>query len=183
MGYIKNEAEQQFHAKMLYDAYKILKKNNIPAILTNGALLSAYKIGDLFPHSMGAVLSTFRDVIIQKDKILIKSFQKQGFKISKHFIGLNYKLKIKKGKFNIEICGYTRGKDYYYRQLKNKKKVIPIKYLNPPYRKIKIRDYVFITTKYIEELLSFMYNDWKADLKSQSTPSGYKSNRHMVIER
>lgn len=183
MGYIKTEEEQQFHADMLRDVYKILKKNKIPVILTNGALLSAYKTGDLFPHAMGAVLSTFRDIISQKDDILIKQFIKAGFKISKHFKGKNYKLRVKKGKFNIEIVGYTRGEKYYYRQLKNKKKIIPLKYFDKSLKKIKLRDTIYITVSDIEGFLSFIYNDWKDDLKTKMTPSVYKSNRHMVIEK
>lgn len=183
MEYIKTEIEQQFHADMLRDVYKILKKNNIPAILTNGALLSAYKIKDLFPHAMGAVLSTFRFSILPKDKSLIKQFVKAGFRISKHYTGLNYKIRVKKGKFNIEIVGYTRGKDYYYRQLQNKKKIIPLKYFDKSLKKIKLRNTIYVTVSDIEGFLSFIYNDWKADLIGNESPSTYKSNRHMVIDK
>ena len=182
MGYIKSEAEQQFHADMLSDVYDILKKNKVTAILTNGALLSAYKTGDLFPHAMGALFSTFYNEIKPKQNVLIKQFIKSKFKISKHFKGKNFKIRVKKGKFNIEVVGYTRGEKYYYRQLKNKKKVIPFEFLDPPYTTITLRQKAYRTTQNIEGLLNFLYNDWRAELTSKIAPSQYKTYNHMVIE-
>lgn len=180
---MKTEAQQQFHADMIRDVYRILKKHNVTTFLTNGSLLAIYKQGDLFRHAMGAVLSTFYAEIKPKEDKIIKSFQKAGFKISKHFVGENFKIRVKKKKFNVEIVGYTRGTLFYYRQLKNKKKIIPHEFFEKPYGKIKLRGMKYNTVRDIEGFLTFMYSDWRADIRKQSAPSKYKSTSHMVIER
>ena len=179
--YHKTEAEQIFHAKMLIDADKILRANKVPSILTNSALLGIYRDGNLIPWSMGVLLSTFYCDIAPKGGILLKAFRKAGFKISKYWTGKNYKIRLKKGKFNVEIVGYQKGVKWHYRELSNKKKVIPIQYLDPPYRKLKFHGYKFIVPRDIEGLLTFLYGNWQTPIMSKS-PGAYKTKEHMRHE-
>lgn len=167
---------------MIADCRDILNSHGITAILTNAALLGAFRDGDLIPHCYGAVLTTFRNEIKPKEKKVIEDLKQKGFKIVKHFINNNYKIRVDKGKFNIEIVAYSEDDKCYYRQLKKKRKVIPKKLLKPPYTKIKLRGEVYDAPHNIKKFLRFMYVDWTVKLGSGSAPSNYKTKSHMVIK-
>jgi hypothetical protein len=178
----KTEKQQQFHAVITAEVYLILEMNGITSLLTNSALLGAYRDNDLISHCPGTVLTTFYDEIKPKEEIIIKRLKKKGFKIDKHFINRNWKLRVSKKGLNIEIVGYSLGKDNYYRKIKNKKKVIEKRFLMPPFGNIEVRGITFRCPKDIEGFLNFIYVDWRIKLTSNSSPSKYKSKRHMVID-
>lgn len=178
---IKTEKQQAFHGKMLADSRDILEKHGITAILTNSALLGAHRDGDLIAHCPGVVLTTFYNEIKPKEHIIIKDFKKAGFKLVKHFINRNYKIRVEKEGLNVEIVAYSEEGKFYYRQLKKKRKVIPKKLLKPPYDKIILRGEKYTTPGNIEKFLNFLYVNWKTILDSKSTPSSYKTKKHMVV--
>lgn len=177
---IKTEAQQAFHSRMLSRVRDILEKNNITAILTGSALLGARREGDLLAHCPGVVLSTFYDQIKPKEDKVISELKKAGFKIEKHFINRNYKIRISKKGLNVEICGYSEAKKYYYRKLQNKTKIIPKKLLLPPWGSIELRGKTYKTPHNIDKYLIFTYKNWKA--KMTGTPSSYKTKKHMGIK-
>lgn len=183
MGGIKTEQEQDKQVKMLKDTFQILTKYNVPAILTNSALLGAYRDGDLIPHCFGAVVTTFRNDIVKYETEITKSIQKKGYKVVKHFKNKNYKIRFVSGRLNIEICAYTEGEKYYYRQLKNKKKVIEKNFLQKPYGNILIRGEQFTTPSDIEGFLNFMYKDFTVKLEGQTSPTKYKTSNHVIPEK
>ena len=177
---IKTEKQQIFHAKMLSDIRDILEKNNITAILTGSALLGARREGDLLAHCPGVVLSTFYDQIKPKENSVISDLKNAGFKIEKHFINRNYKIRVSKKGLNAEICGYSEAKKYYYRKIQNKTKIIPKKLLSPPWGSIELRGKLYKTPHNIEKYLRYTYKNWK--VKMTGTPSSYKTNKHMRIK-
>jgi len=179
--YIKTKQEQKLHAKMLQIVYAILQKHKITTLLTGSALLGIYRDRELRPNCMGIVLTAFYDEIKPKENDLIRDFKKSGLKISKHFKNRNFKIRVKKGKLNIEICGYSKAAHYYYRQLSNKKKIIPIKLLEKPYNDLIFQGIKYQTPKNIEKYLEFIYNDWKTPVGGRPSPSTYKTSKHMVI--
>jgi hypothetical protein len=183
MGIYKTEKQQIFHAKMLSDVKNILDKYNIICILTNSALLGVYRDGDMIHHCPGAVLTTFYDQIKPLEFKIIEDLKKLNFKILKHFINKSWKLKVGKEGLNIEIVGYQESKKFYYRQMKRKKKVIPKKLLKPPFSKIKLRGVVYNAPPNIEKFLNYLYNDWTIKLTSDTSPSSYKTTKHMVVNK
>lgn len=180
---LKTKKEQQNHLNMLIEITQLLNKYNIPALLTNSALLGAYRDGELIAHSLGVVISTFYDEIKPKEKIILSELKQDGFIIQKHFINRNWKIRVGKGRLNVEICGYSDGGDVWYRQLKNKRKVILKKFFMKPFGKIKLSGYEFNCPQDIEGFLNYLYNDWKIKLTSKSTPSKYKSDKHMSMNK
>lgn len=177
----KTEKEQQEHAEMLADCKNILEKNGVPAILSGSALLGAYRDGDLVPWCYGAVLSSYRNKLIENDDAIITDLKNAGFEIIRHYVGDNYKIRAERGKFNIEILGYKMNKKYFYRQLRNKRKIVPKKFFKKPFGKIVLRGEEYKTPADIDGFLEFIYLDWKTPIRS-NTPSEYKTRNHMVIE-
>jgi len=183
MGIYKTEKQQIFHAKMLADVKNILDKYKIICILTNSALLGAYRDGDMIHHCPGAVLTTFYDQIKPLEFKIIDDLKKAGFKIIKHFINKSWKLKVGKEGLNIEIVGYQDSKKFYFRQMKKKKKVIPKKLLTAPYSKIKLRGVYYIAPRNIEKFLNYLYVDWTVKLTCAMSPSSYKTKNHVVVNK
>jgi len=184
---MKTESQQKFQSKMLADCRDILEANGITAILTNSALLGAYRDGDLIPHCYGAVFTCFRSEVKPRELTLLKDLGRAGFKVVKHFINDNYKIRIIKpfdGKtFTIEIVAYSDNGQVYYRQLKKKKKIIPKKLLRPPYSKIKLRGETYTAPKNIPKFLRFLYVNWKIKRGPGGSPSAYKNGKHMVVKK
>jgi hypothetical protein len=178
----KTEQQQQFHSEMLAKSRDILEKYNVTAILTNSALLGAFRDGDLISHCPGVVLTTFRSEIKPKEKFIIEDFKRAGFKIAKHFINKNYKLRVEKQGLNVEIVAYSEKGKYYYRKLKKKYKIIPKKLLRPPYTKIRLRGQTYNAPHNIKKFLRFLYEEWTVKLTSKSVPSKYKTKKHMVMK-
>lgn len=181
----KSKIENLEHAKMLHAARNVLNKNGVLCLLTNSALLGAYRDEEMIPHAMGAVLTTFYNEIKPKSERIINELKEAGFKIQKHFVNRNFKIRLARGRLNIEIVGYSLSENgkYYYRKLRKKKKVIPAKYLKKPYSKIKLYNYEFLAPGDIESFLSFMYVDWRMKLTKKCSPSKYKTKNHMVIDK
>jgi len=135
---------------------------------------------------MGMVLSVIRDEIKPVEDKIIVELKSNKFKIKRHYKGLNYKIRLLKNKFSFEICGYSTdpGSDVFYRQLKNKRKVIPAKFILPPYSSIKLYNYEFMAPGDILGLLKFLYVDPSYIFKSPGkSPSKYKTKKHMVIKK
>jgi len=178
----KAEQEQVSHGKMLAECKNILESNGAPAILSGSALLGAYRDGDLVPWCYGAVLSSYKNNLQKNEDKIISDLKNSGFKIARHYTGDNYKIRVDKGKFNIEIVGYIKNKKYFFRQLNDKKKIISKKFLLPPFGEIQLRGETYKTPADIEGFLEFIYQDWKTPTRSMS-PSTYKNREHMRIEK
>jgi len=180
---LKTEQEQNEQVRMLADARDILNKYKIPAILTNSALLGAYRDGDLLTHCFGAVITTFRNLILPYEKEIINDIENKGYTIQKHFKNENYKIRFVKGRLNIEICAYSENDEYYYRKLHNKKKVIYKNFLTSPFGEIKIRGEKFITPQDIDGFLNFLYKDYSVNVKKSVTPTRYKTAKHVILDK
>lgn len=181
----KSELENKLQAKMLYKISKILEKHGVISILTNSALLGAYHLGKPINYCWGMVLTTFYDHIKPKEDKIIEDLKKTGFKIKRHYKGLNFKIRLKKKNFHFEICGYSHDprNKVYYRKLSNKKKVIP-EYLLDWITKIKLYDYEFQAPGDVLKFLEFLYTDPSHIFKSPGkSPSKYKTKNHMVINK
>ena len=181
----KSEIENKLQAKMLYKISQILKNHGVFSVLTNSALLGAYHQEKPIDYCWGAVLTTlYRCIKPEEDKI-IKDLKKAGFKIKRHYKGKNYKIRLLKKKFHFEIVGYSPApfKGYFYRELKNKKKVIPDEFILPPYSKVKLYNYNFTAPGNVFKFLKFLYVDPSYIFKSPGkSPSKYKTKNHMVIK-
>ena len=176
---IKTDEQQKLHAQMLVDCKNILTLYNVHPILTGSALLGYMREGQLIKWCPGVVLSCFRDEIIKHENAIICDLQTAGFKIIKHYNGLNYKIRAKKKSLNVEILGYSFDGENYYRQLKNKKKIIPKVFFDKT-SIIKFYDVIFLAPKNIKKFLEFCYVDWKTPMTG--SPSSYKNKSHMVVK-
>ena len=177
----KTQQQQQEHAEFLHAVKNIIGSEGLTALLTGSALLGAHRDKDLIPWCWGAVLTVFTSELTDvKKENLIKKLKDSGYKIKKYYSMLkNFKIRIDKGPYNIEITGYNYRPGQFYRTLKRKEKVIPENLLLPPYSKIRVRGYKFTCPHCIESFLSFIYLDWKTVIRS-ARPAEYKSKLHMV---
>lgn len=178
----KTPEEQKQHAQMLADVKKILDNYKITNILTGSALLGIYRNGILRPNCLGVTFSVFYEQIKPVELRIIVHLNYFGFKIERHFINRNWKIRASKGRLQIEICGYTSAYVNYYRKIKNKVKTIPKEFFDN-LAKIKYKGVKYNVPKDIEGFLKYCYKDWKTPVDKDISPSAYKSENHMRIEK
>lgn len=178
----KTTEEQQKHFEMLCDVKKILDFYKCTNILTGSALLGIYRDGELRSNCLGVTLSCFYDQVKPVELKIINELIKYKFKIERHFINRNWKIRASKGRLQIEICGYSAMNFHYYRFIKRKMKIIPKTFFDN-LTKLKFKGVKFNVPKDIEGYLKFVYNDWKTPVDKQISPSLYKSDKHMVVKK
>lgn len=174
----KNKKQQKFHAQMLADVKETLDKFNVTSILSGSALLGIVRDGDLIPWSPGCILIVkFLEVKMVENKIKA-NLEKKGFKIKRHFKKVNnWKIRVDKGKFNIEITGYNYQKrKFWYRSSGKRIKTIPSKFLRN-LKVIEFRGVKYNCPKDTDEFLTHLYGDWKKVIKSP-VRSSYKAETH-----
>jgi phosphorylcholine metabolism protein LicD len=173
----KTPDQQNFHGKMLADVKLILDKHKVTNILSGSALLGIVRDGDLIPWSPGCILIVkFSDVKLKEFKI-IDDLKSAGFKIKRHYKkSSNWKIRVDKGNYNIEITGYDKQRDHYFRSSGKRIKTIPLKYLDN-LTKIKSKYGKFICPKDTAGFLTHLYGDWRTVIKSEVRHS-YKAETH-----
>lgn len=179
----KNEIEQIKHLEMLKDVKEILDNYKIINVLSGSALLGIYRDNELRPNCLGVTYNVFYDQIKSVEDEIKKELTKSGFKIERHFINRNWKIRASKGRLQIEICGYSAyGTNYYYRQLKKKQKLIPRKFMDET-KILEFKGIKFNVPEDIESFLEFMYNDWETPVDNQTSPTNYKTKNFMRCKK
>jgi hypothetical protein len=180
----KTPEQQAQHFEMLCEVSTILNMLCITNILTGSALLGLYRDGELRPNCWGVTLTCFYDQIKPKEELIKNHLKLKGYKIEKHFINRNWKIRASKGQLQIEICGYSYNPDkkIYYRKIKNKIKFIPIEFLDKNMLFIK-NCFKFKVPFDIKKYLKFTYKDWKTPVNGRPSPSSYKTKKHMVVNK
>lgn len=173
----KTPQEQKFHMQMLIDVKSILDKHKITNILAGSGLLGIVRDSNLIPWSPGVILIVFFDQIKEKNDKIISDLKEKGFKITRNFKkAKNYKIRVDKGKFNIEITGYSNHKKYYFRSSGKRIKTIPKKYLQE-LGYIEFQGNKFTCPQNIDGFLTHLYGNWKIVVKSKNRHD-YKAKTH-----
>ena len=178
----KTEDQQKQHAKMLDDCIKVLNNHNIYHYVSGSALIGYEREGDFIKWCPGIVLNVRTSQISIKQESIIKGLMENGFEIKRHFKGSrNWKIRIDKGLLNIEITGYFRNGENYYRKQGRIYKNIPAK-LFDSIIKSQIRGVnIMIPEKHIE-MLDHMYIDWRSPIRSKKHKK-YKSEKFLGIKK
>lgn len=173
----KTKTQQDFHAKMLSDCKTILDKYNIKSILSGSALLGIIRDGDLIPWSPGCILIVDFDKIKRYQNKIIPDLKEKGFKITRHFKKRsNFKIRVDKKIFNIEITGYSHKKDFWWRSSGKRIKTIPDSFFKNT-TDIEFKGCIYQAPEKIDKFLTHLYGNWRKVIKSEIRHS-YKAQTH-----
>jgi len=167
----KTEQQQIEHLKILQDTKLILDKYKIKNVLSGSALLGMHRDGNLIPWCHGVVLIVFYDEkLVSLAESIVEDLKQQDFKIVRFSNKKNnWKIRAGKGQLNIEIMGYSKEGDFYYRKANKRERNIPSRFFDEPLGEITMNDgNTYPCPEDIEGYLDHLYVTWETPIRTDS---------------